>query len=151
MGSWIGDVLRQQEGIMPSLTGEGINAGKYRAAAENVKENGGVTADRFGNVQHFTEGYMVGGVVPSYIINYTGTDVGYTLAYFAALHWQELVKPNRYIGAWVEDNTLYIDISEKVDTLRQALGLALYRKELAVWDNAAAEGIYTEAAWEVGG
>lgn len=147
MASWIGDILAADnvkvEGIVPSLSGQGISSVKFKAAAENVKETGGVTTDRYGNVQALTEGYVVGGVVPTYIVNYYGTDIGYALAYFAAKHWEELAKPNRYLGAWVEDATLYVDVSEVVPTLRQAIGLALYRKELAIWDNAAGAAIDT--------
>lgn len=130
---------------MPSLQGAGLSVSRFRSAAENVKANGGVTTDRYGNITTLGSGYMVGGVVPSYVVNYTGTDVAYTLAWYAAKHWQELSKDNRYVGAWVEDNTLYLDVSERVEGLKNALGLALYRGELAVWDNAEGTSVYTAA------
>ena len=43
--------------------------------------------------------------------------------------------PNRYLGTWVNDGDLHLDVSEYVQDKVKAYALALLRDELAIWDN----------------
>lgn len=45
-----------------------------------------------------------------------------------------LENPNYYVGAWVENGFVYLDISECTNSLEQATKLARQRNQLAIYD-----------------
>ena len=47
-----------------------------------------------------------------------------------------------YIGLWLDDNKLYIDISIKVDNFIKALYTARMNQQLAIYHNQSGESIY---------
>lgn len=49
-------------------------------------------------------------------------------------HFDALTGDARYLGAWLEDGHVYLDVSECVMSRAKALFLGGERKQLAVWD-----------------
>ncbi len=92
------------------------------------------------------DGYMVGGEVPSLILDederrpMTATDA------WLAEHEFTLSLPGYYAGIWKDSDTglTYIDISRNVADLYSALAIADARGELAVWDVAHGVEVRTE-------
>lgn len=39
-----------------------------------------------------------------------------------------------YLGAWVDDNKVYLDISYNIGTLQEAIDTGKREKQLAIWD-----------------
>ena len=44
------------------------------------------------------------------------------------------LKPNEYYGTWVDNGKVYYDVSVNIPTEKQAIILATFRHELAIWD-----------------
>jgi hypothetical protein len=45
-----------------------------------------------------------------------------------------LEKPNHYLGSWIHEGRVYLDVSVRVSFLEQAMHLAVFHGEKAVWD-----------------
>lgn len=93
------------------------------------------------------DGYMVGGEVPSLVIDeeknyqpYLSTDA------WLVNHWDLLNKPGYFAGIWKDSDTglIYVDISRNVTDLYAALAIADARGELAIWDVASSKEVRTE-------
>lgn len=91
------------------------------------------------------QGYMVGGIVPTRI-EAVGqypyhVALGDVLRDFVRDNARETVRRsgegatnNLYLGTWVHDGKVYIDLSEWVEGKAEAVALAQSRGELAIWD-----------------
>lgn len=44
------------------------------------------------------------------------------------------LKPSEYYGTWVDNGKVYYDVSVNIQSERQAIILATFRHELAIWD-----------------
>jgi hypothetical protein len=104
--------------------------------ADGVRSTGGATIDVNGTPGPAT-GYQVG--VPGY-----GTTL--PLSTFTLDDVAEWVTNTRrhiaaadatYLGAWVDNDTVYLDVSQRFNDKGVALIVASQRDELAIWDNAA--------------
>ena len=102
--------------------------------------NGGGSFTTDGELVAFEDGFMVGGIVPSKVI-----DCGRTVWFheivtqaqeFARQHRAILAQPWHYLGTWKQGDLLHLDVSQRVEDGAQALALGVVRKELAIWDNA---------------
>lgn len=92
--------------------------------------NGGCTVDV--NGESPTDGYMVGGYVPTVIIprdQFTQGDV----AKFITEHAAKLAEAGSYIGTWVNEDSVYIDLSKRFTLLSDALIIGGKHGELAIW------------------
>ena len=58
------------------------------------------------------------------------------------IEYAEKISANEYVGAWVDDNKLYIDISRHYKSKKQALRVGADNKQLAIFDIANAKSIY---------
>ena len=110
---------------------------------DGVRSNGGATVDVNGSAGP-TSGFMVG--VPGY-----GTTL--PLASFTLDDVAEWVTNTRrriaaadatYLGAWVDGETVYLDVSQRFNDRGVALITASQREELAIWDIAAGAEIRTD-------
>lgn len=93
-----------------------------------------------------TYGYMVGGVVPSLILEPKAAKYGPTDAWLDE-HWAKLESsPDVFAGIWEDSVTglVYVDLSERYDDLYTALAVATARGELAIWDVASSKEVRTE-------
>lgn len=100
--------------------------------AEQAKIDGFTRAIPSGEMP--TDGYMVA---------VSGHEVTIPVAEFAGAHivryvadkWDVLTgKGDVYLGAWLADGLVYLDVSECVSSRARALFLGSERKQLAVWD-----------------
>lgn len=93
-----------------------------------------------------TDGYMVGGEVPSLILKPDAMYPYLTTDKWLGDHWDLLNKPGYFAGIWKDSETglIYVDISRNVADLYFALAIADARGELAVWDVAHNQEVRTE-------
>lgn len=102
--------------------------------------NGGGSFTQDGEAVAFTDGYMVGGVVPSLVIKTDNRvwfhEIVAQVQQFAWDHAKLLAQPGYFLGTWKSGDLLYLDVSQRIEDGAEALALAVSRKELAIWDNA---------------
>lgn len=93
-----------------------------------------------------TDGYMVGGEVPSLILEGTEMYPFRVTDAWMGEHWALLSQDGYYAGIWLdtETNKTYIDISRNVVDLYKALAIASSRGEIAIWDVAHGVEVRTE-------
>lgn len=82
-------------------------------------------------------GYFVGGVIPEAVVEATGD---------AAKSFMEavgvaLTKGVEYLGTWVHEDRIYVDGSQWIADLDEAVKLGRERGELAIWDSGKGEEI----------
>lgn len=65
----------------------------------------------------------------------------YDIGFFIGSYFAELVQPNFYLGAWVFEGYVYLDISEWIADKDDAIFAADFRDQIAIWDIAANEAI----------
>lgn len=105
------------------------------AARLTLRDNGGTfTLD--GKAVIHERGYLVGGIVPSTVIPVVGTaTLADALAGFVRLHSDKLAyREYCYLGTWIHEGRIHIDVSEWFGDRNHALYLARERGELAIWD-----------------
>lgn len=103
-----------------------------------IIKNGGATLDK--NYQNIKEknGYMV---------SIMGMEKTFPLNQLEELkdnieEYQKILKNNEYIGLWVENELIYLDISKHYKDLKQAKKMGIYNKQLAIYDIANNKNIY---------
>lgn len=116
----------------------------YTQAACLTLRDGGDTFTRDGVPveTHTLRGYTVGGIVPTAIIGRAGclpvegmAFLASCLAAFVAGHAATFnADPSLFLGTWVSDDNVYIDVVEFIGNEAEALRTARERGELAVWD-----------------
>ena len=98
---------------------------------ELIERDGGFTVDLLGNRP--LRGYIVS------LSGYTSR-IPLTLfedndvSEFATLHSPKLFKPLHYIGAWVEDGEVWLDVSEQLFSRDGAIQAGISRNQIAIWD-----------------
>lgn len=109
---------------------------EYLGAARAILRNNGGTFLGDGRAVMHNRGYYVGGLVPSALVAYRPgvAWVATNLGRFAAQHKAVLARPDAYLGAWIDGETLYLDVSQHLFSRDNALTLGAARGELAVWD-----------------
>ena len=104
-----------------------------RAPRTNYKElierDGGFTLDSHGNVP--TDGYMVS--LPGFTKRYpleTFSD------YNAESYWATYGSKSFgfFFGGWVEDGEVWLDVSQNIPTLSEAVRTAYEHNQIAIWD-----------------
>lgn len=105
---------------------------------KKILENGGATLNAKLEDADLTNGYMVSEVGAEKVFSLDDVEgIEKTLKEYA-----EKISINEYVGAWVDDNKLYIDISKHYKSKKQALKVGAENKQLAIFDIASAESIY---------
>lgn len=105
--------------------------------AESTHKNGGGSFS-FNGEEIPTSGYMVGGVTPSVILD-PGTTLPrliLDLLHFYQRNQEHLDKDGLFLGTWVDPETgkIYLDVSQRVADLEEALKIGDLRGEIAIWD-----------------
>lgn len=103
-----------------------------REAHTLLDQNGGATMS-FSGTPVPTTGFLVGGVVPEYV---TRTPTWQSIADFVAGHLATFRLPGHYLGLWRDESTglVHLDVTEHWSTLSNAIAIASYRDEIAVWN-----------------
>jgi hypothetical protein len=116
----------------------------YEVTDELLANREGYSVNAWGNLP--TDGYMVGGVVPSLILAPEAAKYSRTDAWIDE-HWTKLkASGDVFAGIWTDTETglVYVDLSERYDDLYTALAVATARGELAIWDVASSKEVRTE-------
>lgn len=81
------------------------------------------------------DGYMVGGWTQEIVVPRDERLVTAAVEYFARTYAVEIESGNLFVGAWENGDTglVHVDMSQRYDTLADALRVGKERNELAVW------------------
>jgi len=114
--------------------------------ALDVAVKGGSTRSIVAGVRPPTAGYAVSLANHEHTVSLAGVSKrnGYVLgatANYAQRHAAILAQPGHYLGAWLDGETLYLDVTQVVPERAVALRLGAERNQLAVFDLGAGEEI----------
>lgn len=114
---------------------------------QSILNNGGASYNLLNGQLNPTDGYMVS-------IKGHEVVIGENWVYKTQYHIAEYIKEKAiilcgavtnsrfFIGAWVDDNKLYLDVSMKVTTKEEAEKMAMDNEQKAYYDNGKQETIY---------
>ena len=111
---------------------------------ENLKneiiKNGGLTCDDKLKKVNLKNGFMVS------IIGYEFTTKNIDEAIKKGVEYQNIIKDKKgyYIGFWIDNNIIYVDISKKIDNLRDATKTAKKNIQKAIYNNKTQKSIYLD-------
>ncbi len=66
------------------------------------------------------------------------------VAHYIEKHMFELSDPDNYLGGWVDDGIVYLDISTNISTIEEAASLGYSANQKAIWDVKNKESIYLQ-------
>ena len=105
---------------------------------EKIIKNGGATLTSTLEEADLKNGYMVSEVGAERVFGLDEVEeIEKTLIEYA-----EKITTNQFVGAWMDDDKLYIDISRHYKSKKQALRVGADNKQLAIYDIANEESIY---------
>lgn len=111
-----------------ALAQELADEGGFSVSARGSRPRSGVMVSRVGNEAK----------IP-------GMPTGEKIAGYLAENAEELARPGRYLGGWVDDGDTYLDISQRFPTKGQQAQLALGSNgQIAGWDVARGAEVTTE-------
>lgn len=97
----------------------------------DVNANGGATVSIYG-ASLPTDGYYVsdegGAIVSADIFNPADVQA------FITRHESALLQSGAYLGAWLSDGKVYLDVTRHFDTLSDAMRHGADNHQLAIWD-----------------
>lgn len=104
---------------------------------KNLIQKNGATLDKNEKQVNFKNGYQVS-KKDCYILDLTNTKdiLNKINGLFKSL------KPGEFLGLWVEDNKIYIDISIKINNLKNAINFGKVNNQLSIFDWATKNCIY---------
>jgi hypothetical protein len=79
-----------------------------------------------------SRGFMVGGNTTSKVMDRAAFSA-WSVAHYVRDHETEL-SYGLYVGTWTHSHMVWMDVSDNIMTMREALNVARDRGELAVWD-----------------
>ena len=56
------------------------------------------------------------------------------IASYIACHWHDLCRENRYLGTWIDKNTVYLDISLEFETKSKAIWYAIKNDQKSIYN-----------------
>ena len=95
----------------------------------NIIRNGGATLDGDGRAVHYARGYQVSRR-DCYVLDVS--NVGAILR--AVNRLLRYGKAGDFVGVWVDGGRAYIDISERVDRLSDAIRVGIERGQKSIYD-----------------
>lgn len=118
-----------------------------KLAIESLPKNGGFTYSFNTGELNPTDGFTVAiskenEKVITNIARYKSSSIDKEINDYARKNIGELTGKDKFLGAWIEKGSLYLDVSEVVATEKQAIKLCKKRKQLAYWDNKNKVSIY---------
>lgn len=96
---------------------------------KNIIKNNGATLNKNLKKINFKQGYQIS-IKDGYILNLNDTQT----ILKAINNLQKTINKNEFIGLWIEENKIYIDISIKINTLEKALKLGKKLKQISIFD-----------------
>lgn len=110
-----------------------------RNLLKEINDNGGVSYNFTTGDYNPTDGYMVS--LPGYEMTFDKVEEQ-TIKDYITKNLHTLVDNNAYLGAWVDRDLIYFDVSVKVDDLYEACYSGIVNEQLAIFDNANAVAIH---------
>ena len=105
---------------------------------EKIIKNGGATLTSTLEDADLKNGYMVSEVGAERVFGLDEVEaIEKTL-----IKYSKKITANQFVGAWMDDDKLYIDISRHYKSKKQALRVGADNKQLAIYDIANEESIY---------
>lgn len=107
------------------------------AMLEQTIENGGGSFNLNGTAVKFSRGYAVSLEGLEKKVNLHSEffpDVCVIVERYMQANADAIAKPRHFLGLWIEDGTLYMDVSELVINETMARNIARERKQLAYFD-----------------
>lgn len=105
----------------------------------------GLSRGHFLKVKEFKSGYMVGGFSGEYKIAVNDIEDMRAIDLYNILdklYRQAPAVGGLYLGLWIDNGLIYMEISKRIASKKQALKEAKERKQLAIYDNKNNESIY---------
>lgn len=96
---------------------------------QNIIKNGGATLNSNGESVHFMRGYQV-----SKHDCYTLEIRNANKILRAVNGLLDTIAPGEFVGLWVDNGLIYIDVSERVERLSAAISLGIERKQKSIFD-----------------
>lgn len=96
---------------------------------ENIITNGGATLNKDGESVNFARGYQVS-KRDCYTLN--AENVNEVLR--AVNELLNTITAGEFVGLWVDNGLIYIDVSERVERLSRAIVVGLERKQKSIFD-----------------
>lgn len=99
------------------------------AELKKIIENGGATLNSDGQSVNFNWGYQVS-KKDCYTLNIKSVNKILHAVNFLL----NTVKPSEFVGLWVDNGLIYIDVSERVERLSVAITKGIERKQKSIFD-----------------
>lgn len=121
-----------------------LNLAFIESVVEAIESDGGVTFNpRTAELADPGAGYWVGGVVKGEVVEQDAFSAGDIVLFMLR---RDVILPlfsndNTYVGAWVDNGKVYLDVSEWVGSQVEAVRVGRERGEISVWDIADGEAI----------
>ncbi len=100
-----------------------------RSDIEKIIENGGATLNKSGESVHYTRGYQVS-CRDCYALD--ARNVNKILHAVNSL--LKTVSPSEFVGLWVDNGLIYIDVSERIERLSAAMVAGIARGQKSIFD-----------------
>ena len=101
-----------------------------KKALKNYLTNGGATLTASGAVANFSRGYQVAGIAPVAVVPV----VDINAAFQAVKNCLNGCKAGELVGLWVDGGAVYIEKSEHVERLSDAMKKGIERGEKSIFD-----------------
>jgi len=157
-GAWSGGIDPVNKGDLPGhnfhgnqyTTGEGV----AQEVAEKVRENGGLSVKLIDGSEP-VKGFMVAtdskfGAVVDEKDFFDPAKTEDILNDYLLKHQAELGKENNYLGLWLNDGKVYLDVSENIEDKEAAIKAGQDRDQISIWDVAAQDEVPTGGTGNVG-
>lgn len=101
-----------------------------KKALKNYLKNGGATLQANGKTAHFSRGYQVAGIAPVAVVPVADINA----AFEAVKNCLNGCKAGELVGLWVDGGAVYIEKSEHVERLSEAMKKGIERGEKSIYD-----------------
>lgn len=107
-----------------------MNAKRLKELKDYIVENDGLTLSNDGKIANLNSGYMVS--LEGYEKVYQ--DIKFIDLKMVKSYLKKAKEKNAFVGFWVSDKKIYIDLSINVNERGEALELAKQNNQLAIFD-----------------
>lgn len=109
-----------------------MNKKKLNKTLKQAIKNGGLTLNQKGIPMNFKKGYQVS-IQDCYILDLNNTN----MILSCINNLSHSINKNKYLGLWIEDSKIYIDISIKILNKKQAIESAKNLNQISIfnWHN----------------
>lgn len=107
-----------------------MNAKRLKKLKEMIIENEGLTLTSEGEIASLKNGFMVSLYGYEKVIK----DIKYLELAQVKSYLKKAKKLNAFVGFWIDEGKIYLDISVNVGDKKEALRIAKENKQLAIFD-----------------